>query len=169
MGGREHQVERQGEQRGRDEDGAEHGVEHRLAAPEGVLREDVPGHGGEQCRHHGSAHRVEHAVEQPAAEDAVLDTEQGRDVVHQFDPPGEPEAVAGEQVAAALGGGDDQPPDRQQGVERGDQQDGDHSGPAGPVRGPHWAPPRLLTNRMNPKDSTKITRARITERVAAAW
>ena len=116
----EEEVQREGERGAGDQHPGEDDVEDRLPAAEGELGQGVAGRGGQQ----GGADRadpgVEQAVGEPAGVDAVVVGEDVDEVVERLRMVGEPEAEGAEEVGAVLGGGDDQPVDGHQEVERGD-------------------------------------------------
>src|SRR6478736_3753516 len=118
----EQEEERECERRGGHEHAAEHDVEVRLSSAEPVLREGVAAHAREDRGEEGPEPRVRDAVADPADVDPAAVVQQIADVREEV-AVREPQRVRREQVAAILRGGDEQPPDRHEEVEREDAHD----------------------------------------------
>src|SRR5690606_10934063 len=166
-----------------NEDTTEDDAEERLAAPERILGDRVAAGRREHHRDERAEPRVDHAVDEPAREDAAVLCEQRDQVVPGGRGVREPQAEGAEEVGRRLRRGDDHPDQRQKkvdGRDDEDQVDGVDAGSGGLAAtargivadrqgaryvascGHHARFPFRLTNRRNPNDTTKPSSATIT-------
>ncbi len=126
----EQQEQRQRGRRARHEHPAEDGAEHEVRPPELVLGERVPACGGEVRRDERAHPGVEHRVQEPAHEDAVVVREHHRQVLPEVHVR-EQEPVGAEQVGRGLRGGDHDVVDGDEEVQRDEREDRRDDDPRG--------------------------------------